>query len=248
MDTARVWDAVTGMPLTEPMQHGDSVKSANSVIFSPDGTKIVITSNKTNVRVWDATTGIPLTKPMEHGEPLEHRDNDNSGHLSTETLNHGGVVRSVVFSPDSTKILTVSGSLVGSMGTTRVWDTVTGKPLSDPLKHGVRVKTAVFSPDGSKILIISDDKTTATALVWSIAPESIVPVPNWLPPLAEAVAEYRINDQSVLEPVEPAQLLQFRERFRDSKDKGPYSQIARWFFADKATRPASPYNMDANTK
>jgi hypothetical protein len=84
--------------------------------------------------------------------------------------------------------------------------------------------------------------------VWFIAPASNVPIPDWLAPMAEAASGYCINDQSVLESVDPTLILQFRERFRNSKDKDPYSQIARWFFADKATRPASPYNMDANTK
>jgi WD40 repeat protein len=118
-------------------------------------------------------------------------------------------------------------------------------PLNEPLQHRNSVYSAIFNPDGNKILTSSFDKT---ACVWPIAPPFSIPVPEWLAPLAEVVAENRINDQSVLEPVEPAQILHFREQFRNSKDKDPYSEIARWFFADKAMRPASPYNMDANTK
>jgi WD40 repeat protein len=155
-------------------------------------------------------------------------------------LQHEDIVISAVFSPDGSKILTASGD-----NTARVWDAATGRALSEPLQHEDIVISAVFSPDGSKILTASKDNT---ARVWSIAPPSNIPIPKWLAPLAEAVAEYRLNDQSILEPVEHAQLLRFRERFRNSKDKDPYSQIARWFFADKATRPASPYNMDLPAK
>ena len=153
----------------------------------------------------------------------------------TVPLHHESSVNSAVFSPDGSKIVTAS-----SDNTARVWDAATGRPLTEPLQHGDSVNSAVFSPDGTKIVTASAD---GTARMWSIAPPSNIPSPNWLAPLAETVAGYRINDQSVLEPVDTAQLLQFRERFRNSKDKDPYSQIARWFFADKATRPASPYNM-----
>src|ERR1051325_3540244 len=36
--TARVWDAQTGLPLTKPLQHYNSVESVH---FSPDGKRIV---------------------------------------------------------------------------------------------------------------------------------------------------------------------------------------------------------------
>jgi WD40 repeat protein len=218
--SARVWDIVSGKPLTDPMRHGDSVRSA---IFSQDGTKVVTTSSDMTARVWNATTGKPLTEPLQHDD----------------------WVKLAVFSPDGSKILTVCEH----EQTARVWDTTTGRPLTDPLQAEDKVNSAVFSPDGSKILIATGGfGSTNTARVYPIAPASTVPVPDWLPLLAEAVSGYHINNQSVLEPVSPTQILHFREQFRNSKDKDPYSQIARWFFADKATRPASPYNMDANTK
>src|SRR5262249_10101333 len=48
--TAQVWDAVTGKPLTSPLQHQGSVVSA---AFSPDGTRIVTASGDKTARVWD---------------------------------------------------------------------------------------------------------------------------------------------------------------------------------------------------
>jgi WD40 repeat protein len=48
--TARVWDAVTGKPLTSPLEHQDQVVSA---AFSPDGTRVVTASWDKTARVWD---------------------------------------------------------------------------------------------------------------------------------------------------------------------------------------------------
>ncbi|MCX6930139.1 MAG: protein kinase, partial [Verrucomicrobia bacterium] len=61
-NVARVWDAQTGQPLTEPLKH---TRAVNSAQFSPDGKRIVTASGDINdgARVWDAQTGQPLTEP-----------------------------------------------------------------------------------------------------------------------------------------------------------------------------------------
>jgi WD40 repeat protein len=50
---ARVWDAQTLRPVTEPLRHGDFVRLA---AFSPDATKL-LTAGDNEVRVWNAATG-----------------------------------------------------------------------------------------------------------------------------------------------------------------------------------------------
>jgi len=62
-NTARLWDARTGTPIGEPMQHEDRVFS---VAFSHDGSRIATASLDNTARLWDAQTGAPLGEPMRH--------------------------------------------------------------------------------------------------------------------------------------------------------------------------------------
>ena len=58
-----MWDAATGAPIGEPLQHKAPVYSA---AFSPDGTRVVTASDDNTARVWDAATGAPIGKPLQH--------------------------------------------------------------------------------------------------------------------------------------------------------------------------------------
>src|SRR5215831_10929222 len=48
--TARVWDAHTGKPLTDPLEHRDSV---NGAAFSPDGARVITANSGHTARVWE---------------------------------------------------------------------------------------------------------------------------------------------------------------------------------------------------
>ena len=127
--TARICDAQTGKPVTEPMKHRDYVYSA---AFSPDGEFVVTASGDHTARIWDARTGKPVTEPMKH---------ENS-------------VNSAVFSPDGKYVVTASYD-----HTARIWDAQTGKPVTEPMKHEKWVNSAVFSPDGKFVVTASGDHT-----------------------------------------------------------------------------------------
>ena len=62
--TARVWDAVTGRPVTPPLEHGDEV---NLVVFNRDGTCIATAANDSRGRIWDAATGGSGSAPGARG-------------------------------------------------------------------------------------------------------------------------------------------------------------------------------------
>jgi WD40 repeat protein len=95
-DTARVWDAATGVSIAILSGHRGWV---NSAAFSPDGGRIVTASWDKSARIWDAQTGFVVATL--------------SGHTDR--------VNSAVFSPDGLRIITASDD-----DTARVWDAGTG--------------------------------------------------------------------------------------------------------------------------
>jgi WD40 repeat protein len=91
--TVRLWDTVTGQPVGQPLTgHTGTV---TSVVFSPEGTRLVSGSHDKTVRLWDATTGQPI------GQPL-------TGHTDK--------VNSIAYSPEGTRLATGSDDK-----TVRLW-------------------------------------------------------------------------------------------------------------------------------
>jgi tetratricopeptide (TPR) repeat protein len=115
---ARIWNAVTGAPISPPMRHRNIIIYAE---FSADGAHIVTASKDGTARVWDAVTGEPETAPLAHTFGLTKAS----------------------FSRDGRRVVTTSGDY-----TARVWDAVTGEPLGPPYQHRGSVDAVAFCPDG----------------------------------------------------------------------------------------------------
>jgi WD40 repeat protein len=162
--------------------HEGSVLSA---AFSPDGKRIVTSSDDKTARLWAAETGKPIGQSLiGHANAVlsaafspdgkrivtASRDwtarlwdaetgkpiNELLGEPSGEPLKgYAGGVHSAAFSPDGTRIVTASWD-----NTVRLWDAKTVKPISEPLiGHANAVVTAAFSPDGKLIVTASWDNT-----------------------------------------------------------------------------------------
>jgi WD40 repeat protein len=64
---ARIWDANTGRPMTEPLNHEGAIYAAR---FSPDGSRFVTAGGPSDnqkpgyAQVWNTATGRPLTERL----------------------------------------------------------------------------------------------------------------------------------------------------------------------------------------
>jgi WD40 repeat protein len=155
--------------------HDDEIYS---VVFSPDGSKVLTASWDNTAKLWDAASGKELAA-------FHHERSVNSAVFSPDgskvltaswdataklwdaasgkelaAFLHDDVVNSAVFSPDGSKVLTA-----GRDATAKLWDAASGKELATFLQV-YSVSNAVFSPDGSKVLTASYDQT---AKLWDAA-------------------------------------------------------------------------------
>ncbi len=114
--TVKVWDAATGQETLTLGAVSGARDNVWGVAFSPDGLRIAFAGNRT-VKVWDAATG-----------------------QETLTLEgHTGVVTSVAFSPDDSRLASTSLDQ-----TVKVWDAATGQVKHTLKGHTGRV-TSVHS-------------------------------------------------------------------------------------------------------
>ncbi len=177
-NTARIWDAGTGVQLAVLSGHSDYVISA---AWSPDGKHIVTASQDKTVRIWDAATGIQRAVLSGHGDVVASAQYSPDGkHIVTASVDktariwdagtgaqlavlsgHGNIVTSASYSPDGKRILTASYDK-----TARIWDAATGAQLVVLSGHGDSVECAAYSPDGKRIVTASDDKTVR---IWDAA-------------------------------------------------------------------------------
>jgi WD40 repeat protein len=158
--------------------------------------------------VWEAESGKPVGEPM----PLK------------------GAVLAASFSPDGRRIVTAS-----SDNSARLWDAETGEPLGEPMLHHREVWAASFSPDGRRIVSASWDNT---ARVWDVAVDLDLPLPSWVPELAEALGGRKFNEEG--QPAPPKSIVELRNEVLALKGDDFWSRFGRWFFMRGPKRTISP--------
>ena len=124
--TARLWEAGTGRPRGQPLQHQGPVVRGT---FSRDGRLVLTGSEDGTARLWNAATGEIA------GWPLRHRL----------------TVHAAVFSPDGRLALTGSKD-----GMARLWDVATSRPVGPPRILRGAVRAVMFHPDGRQALAVDE--------------------------------------------------------------------------------------------
>jgi WD40 repeat protein len=185
-NTAKIWDAKTGLLFHTLEGHTGAVRTA---VFSPDGKRIVTTAWDLIPRVWDVRSGTLLSSLKGHSIGVNFATfspdsklivtassdhtakiwDANTGSLvRVLEMNDWNFVQSAVFSPGGKQIVTISENKIA-----RIWDAQTGQLLFiiksdhsgnkyyDALQNSVW--SALFSPDGKRIITIFKDKT---ARIW----------------------------------------------------------------------------------
>ena len=171
--TVRLWEVETEKNIATLQGHG---KMVSSVAFSPDGTKLASGSQDTSIRLWEIPTGkalytiggvnspqirvevLPVPRP---GQDISELQIDNDVDSEAEIIRDW--VQSVAFSPDGTKLASVSYDM-----TVRLWDVLTQKHITTLIDEHYSVWSAVFSPDGTK-LAVGTGTGNHTVELWEVS-------------------------------------------------------------------------------
>jgi hypothetical protein len=112
------------------------IEGVTSVVFSPDGTRIVSGSHDWTVRIWDTRSGNPV-----HAQLRGHND----------------IVDFVAFSPDGKRVISVSRAQ-----NICVWNTDSGDLLFGPLnQHEEGTLAVAFVPSSTPMAVSPDGKWIA---------------------------------------------------------------------------------------
>lgn len=241
---ARLWDLQTGAPLAD-FGHAGPVVAAE---FLPDGQRFVTAASDNTARIWSITNASqPLLVLQQRAWPTSARlsldgrrvltstkgnaafvwDADTGARL-TPAMNHRHWVQRGLFSGDGSELLTPSND-----GSFRRWKSGTGLPLGEPLAaaHYGMCPEIAATPTWDWFAATTG---RPEVILWRQEPWPL-PVPDWLPELAEAVAGLRLDANAAETPVPATELLRLKARFAAATATDPWTRWAKWFLADRST-------------
>ena len=162
--------------LVNVFSHGTMLYHAE---FSPDGSKVLTTSDDKTAILWDARTGKRLHVFRHDGEVYRGSFSPDGLRIVTSSqdrtacvwdtqtgalvsrLRHADTVWWSCFSPDGKFVATGCQD-----GTAQLWVAATGEKLGAPLQHESSVENLSFSPDGR---LLGSVTGRGTARVWELA-------------------------------------------------------------------------------
>ena len=171
--SVRFWDAASGRKLGA-VSGGSAFRKVH---FFPDGRHVLTFSGDTAPHVWNAETGRKvyeldtaqknvygaLSPTGKHiatfvfGGHWPRVWDAETGELAwTQIRAHDASITGLVFSPDGTKLLSVSKDK-----TAILWDVETGRKLDRLTGHEGEIWRAAFSPDGKRVVTASNSDGTA---------------------------------------------------------------------------------------
>jgi WD40 repeat protein len=222
--------------------------------FSADDRLLLTASSDNTARLWDAATGKPALSPFRHESAVLWASfspdsrafatstesgtarvwDTATGRLLSEPMRHPGKVWFVKWSPDGQFLATICVD-----GSGRVWDAFTGHMVAEPFSHTGENRRAEFSPDGRRLLTASFD---GTIKVWDLALlRPPLPVPEWLPDLAESLGGKRIGPKDSVESV-PGDAFQVANgRIERWAKDDYYGRWAHWLLQERFQQPVKPF-------
>ncbi len=171
----RVWDAASGKPVSEVMEHLREVTQAGFA-----GPRVLTVASDKRARLWEARTGKLVGKPRDHAqdvilaavspdgrrvvtcdkEGMTRAWDAETGDRVGGGMGYAKLVRYLAFSADSRSLATCYED-----GVVRAWALESGRQLMQA-EHGDAATHASFSPDGKLLLTAGAD---GMARLWTVA-------------------------------------------------------------------------------
>ncbi len=252
--SVRVWSVPDGKLLLGPLHHSGICWVA---AFSPDARWLVSASSDSTAQLWDASTGQPVLPPFWHEGPVLWASfspdgraiatgtefgtarvwDSATGQLLCEPMHQPGKIWFIKWSPNGRFLATTCND-----GAARVWDSRTGHLVAEPFVHQGEVRRAEFSPDSRRLVTASYD---GTVKVWDLAfLRPPLPVPDWMPMLAEFLGGKRFGRKDSLESVPGDTFQTMEKRVEQWGTSDYYGRWAHWLLRERLERPVKPLRSE----